>query len=597
MAGGTTTRSTIPCTTPRVQRSCRRRHRAAMERRTTTTTKTKTNTSTLSTRSSLSLSLSLLGPDRFIPDRQYVDTPRARHALWSDSAKDDDEDDSRDDLPVERQRHDDFQEQQLRRVLFANVLLESPPRTPSTSSDDHSNNHHNKKKRKQHSSSSSLLGLGRCRRRRRTMHDGQYGTATTSTTFHPHPNPMSLDILRSPWMVPPENNNNMAAPRAVSTNRCFTLGVDGIDPRDELHVISAGPPGVAVAMWDTVGFHNPHFDCLTLEDMGNLTALQWRSCSHDDTILAVGGERSLQVWDMTQGILTAEVTDPYTHSITAMEWMTDPTTSTSSPWGMLVSTLSGIQLYDLRLRFPHVFMYDTSRRAMDSTTTPFVDNPHRPPQQSQQQQHAAKLQLQPDGGWTLAAALPQCHKVALWDLRRSKMPFQTMEHDSVKGMQFCPLHRNTLATGGADGIRLWNVQSGGLRRHAPTVAPVNSLTWSTDRTEFMTSSCEGHLGVYQTSSDFTLIRKLEQWTQPRVGPIVALERMYGGAGENSGRVLSVHSESLLEPGSGEALICWEPFPARTATAARRKNTPRHNHHEDEHDWRHTTTLACSPVVR
>ena len=401
---------------------------------------------------------------------------------------------------------------------------------------------------------------------------------------------MSLDILRShtEFPLPP-------LPRVVSTTRCFTLGAEGIDPRDDLHVVSAGPPGVAVAMWDTVGFNNPNLDYLTMEDMGNLTALQWRSSSNDDALLAVGGERSLQVWDMTKGVPTAEVTDPYTHSITALEWMTDDSTTTTTtgtsssggPWGMVASTLSGIQLYDLRLRFPHVFMYDTSRRAMDGTsTTSFVNHVHQ-----QQQQTAAKLQLQPDGGWTLAAALPRCNKVALWDLRRSKLPFQTMEHTSAKGMQFCPLHRNTLATGGADGIRLWNVQSGGERLHAPTVAPVTTLTWSLDRTEFMAGFGD-HLGVYQTSSDFTKIRKLEQWTQPRVGPVVAVERMYG---ENSGRVLSLHSESIIEPGSGEAIICWEPFACTATTANTRKNDPRRCNHGDE-DLRHTT-LACSPVVR
>jgi WD40 repeat protein len=288
-----------------------------------------------------------------------------------------------------------------------------------------------------------------------------------------------------------------------------------------------------------------------------------------------------------------------------LEWMTDDSTTTSNstsstrdPWGMVASTLSGIQLYDLRLRFPHVFMYDTSRRAMEGTvTTSFVNQTHdhihhhhHHHQQQQQQQQAAKLQLQPDGGWTLAAALPRCNKVALWDLRRSKLPFQSMEHANVKGMQFCPLHRNTLATGGEDGIRLWNVQSGGERLHAPTVAPVTTLTWSLDRTEFMVGFGD-HLGVYETSSDFTKIRKLKQWTQPRVGPVVAVERMYG---ENSGRVLSVHSESIVDPGTGEAMICWEPFPC-PATTNTRKNDLRRRNNGDE-DLRHTT-LACSPVVR
>ena len=52
--------------------------------------------------------------------------------------------------------------------------------------------------------------------------------------------------------------------------------------------------------------------------------------------------------------------------------------------------------------------------------------------------------------------------VAFSDLRCSRVPMQTLPHDNVKGRESCPLRRNTrntLATGGKDGIRLCNVQS------------------------------------------------------------------------------------------------------------------------------------------
>jgi WD40 repeat protein len=334
------------------------------------------------------------------------------------------------------------------------------------------------------------------------------------------------------------------------------LGVEGIDPRDDLHVISFGPPGMAVAMWDTVGFNNPNFDFLTIEDMGNVSALKWRSYSDQDTTLAVGGETSVQIWDVSTGVRTATVTD-HAYSITALEWMA------GRPSEILASSSSGIQLFDLRLRFPHVYTYDTSVDG-SSKCTP-----------------AAKLQLQPDAGLILAAALPRRNMVALWDLRHSRTPFQTMEHVAVKGMQFCPSHRNALATGGADGLRLWNIQSGGLRNHVVTKSPVNTLTWFLDRTDLM-AGFDCCLAVYQIRSDFTKIRKLEQWTQPRVGPVVAVER---GHGENSGRVYSLHCESL---DGGEALICWEPFQrsikAKKTMSCRGGEYPRN-------------TLACSPVIR
>jgi WD40 repeat protein len=88
----------------------------------------------------------------------------------------------------------------------------------------------------------------------------------------------------------------------------------------------------------------------------------------------------------------------------------------------------------------------------------------------------------------LAIAVAGC--VRLWDVRyfSKRAPLQELRHEGVKGLGFsCPLQRNVLATGGANGVKLWNVQSGSLRATIPTPEPVTSLSWSPHRKEIMAS--------------------------------------------------------------------------------------------------------------
>jgi len=481
-----------------------------------------------------------LGVDRFIPDRNYLSNcSHSRNTLLDKVLRDqrDDHDDGQerrdddDDVPVERQ---DLHQQHLRRVLFG----EDDPALPNNNTSGATTTPQSEKKRNSHS---SLLGIG-CRR---TLYP-RHGSIPRRWDHHPS----SHDVLRSPWttvLVPSSSSS-----RIISKTRFFTLGVEGIPTRDDLHAMTTGPQGLAVPMWDTIGFNNPDFEYLVLEEMGTISALKWRSFSNDDTVLAVGGETSIQVWDMTTGRQT--VTDhSFSIDTTALEWRT-----CNSPNEFLASTSTGIHLYDLRLRSPLVFSYNTKKS------------------------HAAKLQFQPDGSWVFAAALPRRNEVALWDLRRSQMPFQTMEHSCVKGMQFCPTYRNTLATGGKDGIRLWNIQGNSLRIQAGTKAPITTLTWSWDGTEVMVGF-DIYLGVYQCSSDFSRIRKLDQWSQPTVGPVVAVETL---PGETAGRAVSLHCEGMQ---GDEALICWEPF--------QRKGRSRKALRLTADSDRTVGTLACSPVVR
>lgn len=289
------------------------------------------------------------GGDRFIPDRNNVDISRARHALADRAPKI--LDDQRDDLPVEK--NNEFANQ-LRRVLF-----------------EEGNSNITKNGAINGEQENSLMGINR----RRMFHKSSMV------------DPMSQDVLRSPW---PGHQTSWSSSklRSVSTKRCFTLTMDGLNARDDLHVMTVGPQGLAVAMWDTVGFQNPNFDIPELQDMGNLTSLKWRSFDACDTILAIGDSASIQIWDAGMGFQSTTITDHHTHAVTALEWMPD------NPFEFFASTSSGLQFYDLRLRLPHVFTYSTSKSGIGMCPS------------------ASKLQIQPHSASTLAAALPEQNTVA-----------------------------------------------------------------------------------------------------------------------------------------------------------------------------------------
>ena len=104
---------------------------------------------------------------------------------------------------------------------------------------------------------------------------------------------------------------------------------------------------------------------------------------------------------------------------------------------------------------------------------------------------------------------------------------------------------NTLATCGTDGTLLQNVQSGSVH-HAPTVTTINSLTWSSDRTEFINEFEASRFGIQLCQ--FGLCQDL------KVGTI-------GSTSSGSGRCcgadlwMEFRTKRLIEPGTVEVLIC------------------------------------------
>jgi WD40 repeat protein len=72
--------------------------------------------------------------------------------------------------------------------------------------------------------------------------------------------------------------------------------------------------------------------------------------------------------------------------------------------------------------------------------------------------------------------------IRLWDIRYSQNnhePLHLFNHANVRGLGFCPSQRHTLATGGRDGVTVWNSLSGHPRSciSIPNTT-VNALLWS-----------------------------------------------------------------------------------------------------------------------
>ena len=466
-----------------------------------------------------------VGNDRFIPNRARItDRGCDRRALlpWNDHDGQDLPSESRDD--IEEQRHLEYS-RHLHRVLFDEDV-----------------------------DSSTLLGLA-----------GKNASTLSSQRFHPpRLHPLDCDILRSPMMMVTSSTRQRRRSK-LNVTREFTLDMTGVESsRDDLHLMSVGPR-IAVAIEDTVqfdewGHHSGESESdsdiyippLELEHMGTISAIQWRYRPLDGRgygnkyLLAVGGEDSVEVYDVERisgttaggnGSLWAQLTD-HVDTVTALEWIHSSSgDEAGNDYELLASSSVGIRRYDLRCSFPEVFTYNSELPHSTIRDAP-----------------AAKMHLQPQNGNLLAAALPQKGIVALWDLRYSRLPMQTLEHGHVKGLEFCPHYGNTLASGGVDGIRLWNVQAGTRRSTIPTPRAVSSLTWSSPcRTGQACELLAGfgrYLGLWTFSGCFTESIRVGRWTQPNVGPVLAVERM----NTDDGRVLSLHGSGSDHSEDGEGYM-------------------------------------------
>jgi WD40 repeat protein len=284
------------------------------------------------------------------------------------------------------------------------------------------------------------------------------------------------------------------------------LETPGVLQDDNLNLVSVGSPLTALALHDTIWFQAPdgQFGNLERESPQVITAVQW---SKGGKYLAVGGKEEVQIWSQSSGQMVSFRN--HLGYVTAIDWKDDNE--------FVAASQAGIHRYNLCSSQPHKATYDCGGEPIFS--------------------------LQWNSEFVASTA---GNDIFLWNPKQDgwiQEPLCKLHHDAVKSVEFCLLQANILATGGADGIKIWNVQSGQLKAFIPTEMPVTSLVWSPYRREIMAGYGDT-MGIWTVTTEVT---QLAEWSFHEVdGHVLTLQRV-----PNSGTVVSLHR--------GEVLIGWDAF--------------------------------------
>jgi WD40 repeat protein len=237
-----------------------------------------------------------------------------------------------------------------------------------------------------------------------------------------------------------------------------------------------------------------------VQDNGSrITSLKWRQ-SYNKEVVAVGGFRTLSLIEKGEGKSWHRRTETLHGGwVTAVEW---------TEHGLFAADQEEILFIDDRFK---------SRGSLNCCDQRGVTN----------------LKYQQSTN-TLACA-GKNGLVRVWDVRNFREPLHNLRHDGASGMEYSPGERNVLATGGRDGIKIWDIASG--RQTVGISIPhktVTSILWSPYRKEILASYDE-HLSVWSVSSEEA--RRLEEWQVSAAHPnnvcripfvIVSMDHLSGG---------------------------------------------------------------------
>jgi WD40 repeat protein len=313
------------------------------------------------------------------------------------------------------------------------------------------------------------------------------------------------DTLR-PYVSTPCESNPALQRVPNTSSHSFVLQAPGVLHDDNLNLVSVGSPLLALALYDTIWFQGPGgtVGMLERESPQVITAVQW---SKGGKYLAVGGKEEVQIWSQSSG----EMVSFRNHSgyVTAIDWKDENE--------FVAASQGEMHRYNLRSSQPHKTSYDCGSEPIFS--------------------------LQWNSEYIASAA---GNDVCLWNPRQDGWIQESLcklHHDGVNSVEFCLLQANVLASGGADGIKIWNVRSGQLKFFIPTKVPVTSLVWSPYRREIMAGYGET-MGIWTVTTEVT---QLAEWSFHELdGHVLTLQRA-----PNSGTVVSLHR--------GELLIGWNAF--------------------------------------
>jgi WD40 repeat protein len=119
-------------------------------------------------------------------------------------------------------------------------------------------------------------------------------------------------------------------------------------------------------------------------------------------------------------------------------------------------------------------------------------------------------------------------------------PFRKLHDDNVKTLEFSPVGGQVLATGGSDGIKLWNEHQIAPLALIHTEAPVTSLVWSPFGMELM-AACGDRLGAWwKKVTEEDAFQLVDLKPSNSGGKRLALDHVLGSC-----EVVSLHSQGLL----------------------------------------------------
>jgi WD40 repeat protein len=322
--------------------------------------------------------------------------------------------------------------------------------------------------------------------------------------------PFDQDILR------PITSSQKRRKRHRSINTRFTACLDapGLTNDEDLNLVSTVGDYISLALDDTVYIScEEDITALPCPDLRSVTSLKWEPIKQD--FLAVGGYGEVHLWDASANEKIGELNN-HCENVTALDWI--------SPVEIIAASKGKVELYDLRMRFPEYSSIPCER-----------------------QEVITNLKYQQK---TVAYA---GKSVQLWDIRYSNFgPVHRLQHEQVRGMEFCPLQSDLLATGGKDGIKLWNTKTGIVKTTISiSETNVNSVQWSPHRKEL----AAGHgnsLSMWSLIDGGEKTHPLATWGMPenfisdhRESTILSLEKF------ERGKLLSLHSSGWL--------VVWDAF--------------------------------------
>jgi WD40 repeat protein len=316
-------------------------------------------------------------------------------------------------------------------------------------------------------------------------------------------NPYQQDILRASLSTVPAVRK--VPRRTIPTTHTSMLQAPNLLQDDFLSLVSSGPM-LAVALHDSIYLSkDKKIQKIRNESKEYITSVKW---SGNHRFLAFGSQESVEVWDPFRKMKAADLVN-HSGYVTALDWNGD--------FDLVAGSETVIQRYDLRIAFPEVGTYDSQGQYPISSLKWTQDN-----------------MLAVSGG----------DSISLWDARYATKPLLKLQHKTVKSVDFCPTQSNVLASGGAGGIKFWNVHTGQIRASiSRDDALVTSVVWSPYRRELMAGYGD-KLCVWSVTENIT---QLAQWN-PDCGRVLSLEREY-----QNGEVISLHDTELL--------VRWEAFGA------------------------------------